>query len=462
MLRRKIDNVLKSWNEGKSKALLITGARQVGKTYSIKEFIKANFEYRVEINFAERSDLIDSFAQIKNPEELIVLLSIVNGGSLVEGKTVIFFDEIQLLYTKREELKKAGKLDSASQDILTAMKPLVIDGRYKYILSGSLLGVTLRDIILRPAGYMDVHKMYPLDFEEFLWAKKVGDKAIDHIKGCYEAKTPVEESIHRLFLDLFNQYVLIGGMPEAVSEYLSSNNLHRVQSAHEQIISVYGADISAYAPDDREKLRLREIYRAIPSELNSKNKRFVSSHVIDKNYLKRNDILDEYIWLTSAGIAIPVYNVSEPTIPLTLSSERKTLKLFLNDIGLLGASLFTEESRLKLLRGEIEVNYGAPYENAVAQELWAHGFNEHLFYYNSKKSGEVDFLLERADGVLPIEIKSGKPNDLDIYNHRALNNLLEKYPLEKAYVFGKSNVEKENEKIINFPIYMVGFLTPKI
>ena len=210
--------------------------------------------------------------------------------------------------------------------------------------------------------------------------------------------------------------------------------------------------------DEVKRLRIREIYNAVPSELNSKNKRFVSSHVVEKSYLKNKNLNDEFLWLTNASVSIPVYNVTEATLPLQLASERKTLKLFVNDIGLLDSMLFSTGIRENLLNKKKEINYGAPYENVVAQELKAHGFNEKIFYYNSKKHGEVDFIVEYNNEVLPIEIKSGKPDELKIYNHTALNNLINMYSIDKAFVFGECNVVKETSVITQFPIYMISFI----
>ena len=338
------------------------------------------------------------------------------------------------------------------------MKSLVEKGEYRFILSGSLLGAVLRDINLNPTGYMDEYKMYPLDFEEFLWAKGVGEIAINHVKECFRDKESVDPEIHKLMLKYFREYVLVGGMPEAVKAYVNSNNLFLVSEAQNQIIKKYKADIVSYVSDESLKLRIRDVFTSIPSQLSSKNSRFVSSQVLDKAYLKHNKIEDEFLWLTAAGVAISTYHVNEPVLPLALSIERKTLKLFSNDVGLLVSQLVDTGVREKLLNNEKEINYGAPYENAVAQELISHGFDEELYYYNSKKHGEVDFLITFNNEVLPIEIKSGKRIEDQIYDHTALNNLLKLYNYPVAYVFGETNVIKENNQIYQLPIYMIDFI----
>ena len=458
MLKRKVDSLLNYWKNNRNQAIIITGARQIGKTYSIEKFLNENFDNYIEINFAMRTNLIDLFAAIPESNNVLLLLSAIEGEKLVPHKTAIFFDEIQLLYRRREELKRQGLLDPNSQDLLTAVKSLVLDGRYRFIFSGSLLGVSIKDVVLNPTGYLDRYQMYPLDFEEFLWAKGVGDEAIIYLKNCFDRKEEVDNSINKIFLDYYREYLLIGGMPEAVSSYISDSNLYNVEVVQKQIIENYHIDITTYVDDDEKKIRLREIYDAIPAELNNRNKRFISSHVLERNYLKKNSIEDEFLWLRYAGVAIPVYNVTEAVIPLVLASERKTLKLFYNDIGLLCASLLSTGIRERILMKDLNINFGAPVENAVAQELYAHGFNDKLFYYNSKKHGEVDFIIEYENTILPIEVKSGETNQTNTYNHNVLNNLIKLYDIKNAYVFGDCNIKKETDVIYQFPIYMISFI----
>ncbi|MCQ2798613.1 MAG: DUF4143 domain-containing protein [Bacilli bacterium] len=458
MLRRKIETVLMNWKENRKQALLVTGARQIGKSYSIERFIDSNFEYSIKINFSDRADLIDSFAKINKTESLILLLSLVGGNNLIPGKTVVFFDEIQLVYSRRKKLIERGLLENTSLDIISAMKPLSAKGEYKFILSGSLLGVEINDVLLNPTGYMDSVQMFPLDFEEFLWAKGVGQDVISYVESCYLKEEKVMDAVNDMLLEYFREYVLVGGMPESVEEYISKKNLYSLQLSQEQIVKFYHKDITTYIDDADKKLRVRDIYDAIPSELNGKNKRFVSTHVVEGGYIKRNSLEDEFLWLTNAAVAIPVYNVTEATIPLSLASERKTLKLFLSDTGLLTSMLVSSDIRQKLLTNEKEINYGAPYENAAATELNAHGFAQKLYYYNSKKHGEVDFIIEYEGEVLPIEIKSGKPDFMSVYNHTALNNIISKYDIRKAYIFGNCNVKRETNVILQLPIYMISFV----
>lgn len=458
MLNRKIEKYFDAWLKQRNTALLIKGARQVGKTYSINKFIDSNFKHKIVIDFAQRMDLVDAFAQIKNYEQVLIRLSAIDGPNLVPKETVIFFDEIQVLYKRREELAKKNMLDETSQDLITAIKPLVIEGSYRYILSGSLLGVTLNNVVLNPTGYLDIKQMYPLDFEEYLLAKRVGENVIDYLRKCFLEKESVDEEIHKIILNHFKEYVLIGGMPQAVSDFINTKNLYTVAQTQTQIIDQYTIDITKYIDEEVKKLRVREIYKAIPSELNSKNKRFMSSHILTKSELNRLNLIDEYLWLTNAGIAIPVFNVSAIESPLAISVERKTLKLFVNDIGLLDTMLLATGIRERILNNDKVINYGAPYENVCAQELLTHGFNEKLYYYNSKKHGEIDFVIEYNNEVLPIEIKSGKADEANAYNHSALNNALRIYDIKEAYVFGETNYFKENDRIHQFPIYMISFI----
>lgn len=458
MLKRKIEQKLNFWFNNRKQALIVTGARQIGKSFSIRNFIKEKFENVIEIDFAKRTDLIDSFALLENSDDMLLRLSIAFGDKMVPHKTVIFFDEIQKVYQRRDELKQSGKLSSLSQDIISAIKSMVEYGDYRFILSGSLLGVTIKDVTLNPTGYLDEYKMYPLDFEEFLWAKGVGQIAIDHVKKCFIEKKPVDFGVHTMFLKYFREYVLVGGMPEAVDIFLKTKNFYHLQETHKQIVNFYKNDITTYVNNDSMKLRIRDVYKAIPDQLSSKNRRFVSSQVLDKNYLKNNKIEEEFLWLKAAGVAIPVYHVNEPVIPLRLSVERKTMRLFCSDVGLLISQLVDTRIREKILNDEVEINYGAPYENVVAQELISHGFDDEVFYYNSKKHGEVDFLITLDNEVLPIEVKSGKSKENQIYNHNALNNLLKNYKYHTAYVFGQTNVIKENDVIYQLPIYMIDFI----
>ena len=422
------------------RALLVTGARQVGKTFTIRKVGKACFEHFVEVNFVERPEALKLFEEAEGTQDLLLRLSAFTNRKLVPGKTLIFFDEVQ-----------------ECKEMVTAVKFLVEEGSYKYVMSGSLLGVELNDLRSVPVGYLDEMEMYPLDLEEFANALGISDDVIAHLRECFEQRKPVDAFIHGRMLDLVRHYLLIGGMPAVVQKYLDTNNLKSVLEQQRGIIRTYKRDITKY--DAGHKLQIEEIYDLIPAELNAKNKRFTLKELGEKARFARYE--GGLLWLNDAGVAIPTYNVEEPKVPLLLNKQRNLFKLFLNDVGLL-AAMYGDNIQLRLLSGDNYINYGAVYENFVAQELNAHGFaNGHgLYYFNSKKQGELDFVIEYNGAVLPIEVKSGKNYE----RHRALSNVVknEQYAVNQAFVFCQDNVSVR-EKAVYLPIYMLMFLDqPKL
>lgn len=275
------------------------------------------------------------------------------------------------------------------------------EGSYRYVLSGSLLGVDLKDLRSVPVGYMSVKNMYPLDFEEFIRNVGVGDSVVESVRKAWLDRTSVDSFVHAKMMELYRLYLVVGGMPDAVRQYLETNNLQTVIRIQRDIINLYKRDISKY--DSGNKLYIEEIFNLIPPELNAKNKRFVLKNLNENAKFSR--LQNSFLWLTDAGVALPVYNVEEPKVPLLLSRSRNLFKLFQSDVGLLAAQ-YAEGIQLRIIEGGSDINYGSVYENAVAQELTAHGFN--TYYYNNKKRGELDFVVEMQGGVLPIEVKSGK------------------------------------------------------
>ena len=434
MILRKIEKELQRFHDSdEKKALLITGARQVGKTYIVRKFGQ-QYKSFVEINFYENKDARSLFENAKNSEDILLRISAVANAPLIPGETLIFLDEVQ-----------------ECKDIVTAIKFLVDEGSYRYILSGSLLGVDLKDVKSVPVGYMDVLEMYPLDFEEFAVANKVSQTVLDSLRKSFLDKTPVDSVIHEKMMELFRLYLIVGGMPAAVMRYLETNNLQEVIRQQQSIIAMYKRDIAKYDPD--EKLYLEDIFDLIPSELNSKNKRFILKN-LNENF-KFSRYSNSFLWLRDAGVALPTFCANEPTVPLLLSKATNLFKLFLSDVGLL-ASMYMNDIQLKILNREKDINFGSVYENAAAQELRAHGFD--LYYFNSKKQGELDFLIESGGKILPIEIKSGK----DYTKHAALSNVLsnEDYAIPEAYVFHNGNVSVSG-KISYYPIYMLMFVEKK-
>ena len=417
MLKRKIyKQIVDFYNNNPEKALMITGARQVGKSYIIEEYAKKNFKSYIRIDFIKNPDYVEILKDAGSAENILLRLSSVFGDKLIPNNTMIFFDEVQ-----------------ECKELITQIKYLVQEGSYKYVLSGSLLGTIFQDIHSVPVGYMSIIRMYPLDFEEFAWANGIGEKVFEVLSDAYQNKMPIDEYIHKRLLSLFELYLVVGGMPSSITQYLKTKNLKIVAEEQLSIVDLYKQDIAKY--DKEEKLYLREIFDLIPSELHSKNKRFILKNL--NEYTKFSKYHNSFIWLSNAGVALPSYVASEPKSPLVMSRSTNLFKLYLNDVGLLTA-MYGNDIQLKILNHETEINFGALYENVAAEELTAHGFR--LFFFNSKKFGEVDFLVESEGKIIPLEIKSGK----NYSRHNAINNLLKikEFDIDKGYVFCNSNVKK--------------------
>lgn len=448
MLARKIDAAIDTFYDNTKMALMLTGARQVGKTNAFRRLARRKFECYVEINFIETPAAKQIFLGSQNAKEILLRLSAFTDRPLLPGKTLILFDEVQ-----------------KCPECVTQIKFLVDEGSYRYGLTGSLLGVELEDLqekaqvkdqdagASEPVGYMDIKAMYPLDFEEFAMAVGVAPNLIDHIRDCFDNTKPVDPVVNEQMMKVFRLYLIVGGLPAPVWAYVQTNNIQNVALQQLAIINLYKKDISQYDKD--KKLLLDEIFDLIPSELNAKNKRFILKE-LNRN-LKFQRFQNSFLWMKKAGVAIPVYNVEEPRIPLMLNEHRNLFKLFQNDVGLL-AYQYANGIQLRILSGEVDINFGAIYENVVAQELLSQGFGQ-LYYFNSKKRGEVDFVIEAGDGtVLPIEVKSGK----DYERHNALANILdtEEYNLNKAIILCNENVSVQEKKVY-LPIYMATFIRKK-
>lgn len=430
MLKRKIDDYITNFYSNTNKALLVTGARQIGKTFSIRQF-GSRFKSFIEINFVENPDAIGLFKGAKNCDDILLRLSTITTVPLIKGETLIFFDEVQ-----------------KCPDIVSAIKFLVDEGSYRYILSGSLLGVELKDLRSEPVGYMGIKEMFPLDLEEFISCIGINEKIIAKLRQAWNERIPIDEIIHSKLIELFRLYLIVGGMPASVNEYIKTNNLQNVLSVQRDIINLYKRDIAQY--DYNNKLYIEEIFDLIPPELNTKNKRFILKNLNEGAKFER--FKNSFLWLKNAGVALPVYNVEEPKVPLLLARSRSLFKLFQSDIGLLAAQ-YSEGISMRIIKGDKDINFGSIYENAVAQELVAHGIAP--YYYNNKKRGELDFVIEINGKVLPIEVKSGKNYE----THRALANIMDcpSYDLPEAIVFNNENL-KVSGKIIYAPIYMIMFI----
>lgn len=430
-MERAIDAFIQHHFETTNKALLLTGARQVGKTYAVRKYAQRMSFQLVEMNFLLQPDVKNIFVGAKDVKDLLLRISAYANRPLEKENTLLFFDEIQ-----------------EYADALTWVKAIVDDGSFKCALSGSLLGLELKNVRSVPVGYLVEKQMYPIDFEEFIRAIGISGQVICEAEKSWEKRVAVDDFIHSKLMQLFNLYLIVGGMPAAVQVYLDTNDLQRVIMEQKAILGLYKRDIARYDPN--EKLYINDIFELIPSELNSKNKRFILKKLNEHIKFSRHE--NSFTWLRDADMAMPVYNVDEPVSPLKLSESRSLFKLFQNDVGLL-ACQYAGGIQLKILEGNVTLNFGAIFENVVAQELHAHGWNLH--YFNSKKQGEIDFLIERDGDVIPIEVKSGK----DYQRHNALSNIMsnEAYSLPEAIVLGGANLSQSG-RIVYAPMYMTMFI----
>ena len=431
MLNRHIDSVLERHYSQTGKALLLTGARQTGKTFAIRRYAEQAGLQLVEMNFLLQPETRDILSGAANVQDLLLRISAHANQPLPYEKTLVFFDEVQ-----------------ECPDILTWVKALVEDGRYKYALSGSLLGLELKNIRSIPVGYLSEYEMFPLDFEEFVRNIGVTEEVLTSVRKAWEQQKPVDSYIHERMMRLFNLYLIVGGMPAVVQKYVDTNDLQVVLQEQQSILALYKKDIARY--NQADKLYINDIFDLIPSELNAKNKRFILKDLNEHIKFSRHE--NSFVWLRDADMALPVYNVEEPRAPLKLNELRNLFKLFQNDVGLL-ASQYVGGIQLQILQGNICINNGAIYESAVAQELHAHGWK--LYYFNSKKQGEVDFLLEQDSEIIPLEVKSGK----DYQRHVALNNLLSnpEYAIRRALVLCNDNMQIR-DRVLYAPVYMTMFL----
>ena len=437
MLYRKIETLIESHlTSGSPKVLLIDGARQVGKTYIIRYVGRKLFENFIEINMVEDSLGGRLFANTKTVEDFYLQVSMLAGGKMKKKEnTLIFLDEIQ-----------------AYPHLLTLLKFLSQDDKFTFIASGSLLGVTLSQTTSIPMGSIRKVRMFPLDFEEFLYANGMNEIAISAMRKKFEKREALDQPIHEKMMDLFRKYLLVGGLPDAVNTYLSEKNILSVREIQSEIHDYYAADASKYGEENR--LKIRRVYDLIPSNMENKKKRVVAQTIENKRGKTFRDYQDEFEYLIGAGIALPVQAISNPVFPLIESSGKNLLKLYLNDVGILTGILFGNNIRA-VLDDERSINLGSVYESAVAAELAAHGYK--LFYYDNRSKGEVDFLIDDYDSLstVPIEVKSGK----DYTVHSALTAFVrnEDYHIKKAYVLSNAREITTNGKITYLPIYDIMF-----
>jgi len=434
-LYRKQSGIINEWIKSEGKALLVTGARQIGKTWIIRDEIEKSEYVKFEVNFIDRPDMIDYLNTQMSAEDFLVKLKMIMPEECKPKKTIVFFDEIQ-----------------KCPEIVTKIKFLVDEGSFKYVMSGSLLGVELKGIASAPVGYLTVLQMFPMDFEEFMIANSISQTTLDMLKEKYETLKPVDKFIHEKLLSLFFVYLIVGGMPDAVKKYIATKDIREVDKVQRDIVTLYKADFTQYEEVDK-KLKLLSIYDIVPAELNKQNKKFVFT-MLDKE-LKFDRYENSFLWLKDAGVVLPVYNTDAPLVPLLASKSSNVFRLFSNDIGLL-TSAYPVETKIELINKNGEVNNGAHFENAVAQQLVTNGFN--LYFCKKKNLGELDFVIEMNGKVVPIEVKSGKNNK----THKSLEHFMKitEYHLERAFVLSTGNIEQVGN-IIYLPIYMSYLLKEK-
>lgn len=441
MLYRKIARRIEEYLSSDSKQLLlIDGARQTGKSYIVRWVGQRMFPNYIEINMEEDRLGDRVFAQARTVSDFYLALSIVAGDRMKDKRsTLVFIDEIQ-----------------AYDHLLTLVKFLMADGRFTYIASGSQLGVALKNTQSVPLGSIRMERMYPMDFEEFMLANGVGGELIGAMRERFRKQEAMPEALHNKLMDLFRKYLLVGGLPAAVDSFVKSSNVVEFRRIQKDVHDLYAVDASKYEEENGRKLKVRRIFEMIPSNLENKKKRVIIKDIENKSWKRSENYQDEFEYLISAGVALEVKAVSTPSYPLAANSGKNLLKLYLNDVGLLSGMYFKNNIRA-IMSDEGSIYLGSVYETVVAQELRAHGHE--LFYYDNKKNGEVDFLIDDADNLsnIPIEVKSGK----DYTVHSALNKFLsvKDYNIKRAYVLSNSRDVVTKDGVTYLPVYYVMFFS---
>ncbi|MDY4787867.1 MAG: ATP-binding protein [Bacilli bacterium] len=431
MLKREIENKLKEWKKQiDKKCLIISGARQVGKTYIVKKFAKENYENFVEINFVEKPSTKKIFDGDLNMETILANISLYlpHQASLVPNKTLIFLDEIQ-----------------ACPNARTALKFFALDKRFDVIASGSLLGINYEQVSSYPTGYVEFLEMYPLTFKEFLWANGVDENVISILKDCFENKKQVNEAMNLKMMEYFKQYIVVGGMPNVVDTFINNHNFGEVLNLQKNILIDYKNDIAKYAIST-EKVKAKACFESIPAQLAKDNKKFMYKS-FDKN--GRSQKYEGSInWLIDAGIVNICNNITTLDTPLIAYRDEKNFKLYMGDTGLL-VSMLDEGSNIQIMEGNIGVYKGAIFENVIAQVLHSNGHK--LYFYNRNNSLEIDFVLSKDTKIVPIEVKSANNKA------KSLSTILK----EKEDILGIKLVNGNvgiSENMLTLPLYMVMFL----
>jgi len=433
MLNRNMMNRLIQWKNSQNKrALLIKGARQVGKTFIVREFARAYYTHFIEINFEKQPTVKKAFEEDLDARSIILNLSAMGFGPFEEGKTLVFFDEIQSCANAR-----------------TAIKFLVEDGRFDYIESGSLLGISYKDVSSYPVGFEEQVFMYPLDFEEFLWAKGIAAEVIDKLRETYNQTLAADNFLHERIMKIYREFLVVGGMPAAVTAFLENDDLAQTIKVHNSILDSYRDDISKYA--EKDKILVKNMFDAIPEQLNRKNKRFILADLEKGTAARKYE--NASMWLSEAGIALNCFNINALETPLRFNEKRNLYKLYMLDTGLLCAQGM-KGIQSELLNGNININEGGITENAIAAELAKK--NIPLYYYDKKGRAEIDFVLTENNSLSAIEVKSGK----NYKTHASLDNACAQASkkMNRRIVLSKYNTEKGENGVLYYPLYMSMFL----
>ncbi len=443
MLRRKIETYLYDWKQTKNhKPLVIKGVRQCGKTYIVQKFAKENYKNVVYMNFILEPDKKSAFAGNLDVNTIIInLTALIPGSRFESGNTCIILDEIQ-------ECKEAR----------TALKSFHLDGRFDVIATGSLLGVKGygnkskensddEDGYSVPVGYETIVDMYPLDFEEFLWANGIDESVINILRTCFEKETPVPEGVHIAMMQLLYRYVIVGGLPEVVNCFLETKNIDLIYKTQRNLISEYEEDMVKYAKD-ADKPHIRECFESIPKQLAKENKKFQYSIV--KKGGRSSQYLGSLQWLEDAGIAERCYNTSITELPLSGNAIKDCFKLYTTDIGML-MGMLDYGTQASILQGDLLGYKGAIFENLMADFLCKSG--QKLYYFHKDSGLELDFLVRFNGECVVLEIKSNTGKAKSVNTVLKNKNV---YHINQAIKMGQNNVGREGE-VLTLPLYM-GFL----
>lgn len=432
MLERKIINDLIAWKDKQDKmCLVVKGARQVGKTFIIDKFARENYQYYTYINFIENENYKTIFDGDLDVDTLIKQISLrVPNAKLVPGKTIIFLDEIQCCPKAR-----------------TALKFFAIDKRFDVIASGSLLGINYNDVPSYPVGYVEHLEMHSLDFEEFCWANGVSKESIFDIRNYFINKKQVPESMHQKMLELFKEYIVVGGMPRVVYEFVNNHNFADVLKLQRGIVSDYTDDIAKYA-EGNEKAKARECFLSIPKHLAKDYKKF-RYNLVDKNG-SASKYSGSLMWLYDAGIINFCYNLSKPELPFEGNAKSDVFKVYMRDTGLLMAML-DDGSQVDIMDGNLGIYKGAIYENIIADIFTK--LNKKLYYFEYNSTLEIDFFIRYDKVATAIEVKSA-----DNTKSKSLNSIISNWDVKKGIKLSSKNLGVSSDDVLNIPLYMAMFL----